>query len=232
MLLYRYQPINKFTLENLIHKKNWASTVDKFNDPFEFQLRSDYIIDTNSHKLVYLSNEEKEIRKKVKESIKNFGVVSYSETENNTLLWSHYSGNHKGMCLVFEITNEQKSGISKVNYQERISSIKFEHDTRIQDLLTTKSKDWSYEREYREIFEIGGQHYPYPSELKAIIFGCQAPFRDIEMVVKICDCSHEKDIEFSKMFIQEDTFNLGKSTIPHKKNTAVHKFWEGKFKQR
>lgn len=230
MLLHRYQSINKLTIANLIHKKNWASNTSKFNDPFEFQLRSDFTINEKGQYLIN-SQEENDIRKNIKNLISKFGVISYSETENNILLWSHYSDNHKGMCLVFDIQEDPSLAIFKVEYEDLIYPIEFKFDYNLIGILTTKSKAWSYEKEHRQIFKIGECHYDFPNTLKEIIFGCQTSIKDIEIVVKICESIYQNKVIFSKMFIQQDTFNLGKSTITHKVEDPIPKFWDGKFVQ-
>lgn len=224
MLLHRYQPINKNTLENLIHKMNWASNPCNFNDPFEFQLRSNFIINING-RVEYISDEENIARENIIKYISGFGIVSYSETENNILLWSHYSDNHKGMCLVFDVPDILSKDIYKVDYEDLICPIEFKQDVEILGVLKTKSKAWSYEKEHRQIFKIGERHYYYPNILKEIIFGCQASLKDIEMVVKICESIYENKLIFSKMFIQEDTFNLGKSSVTSNIDEPLPKFW-------
>ena len=39
MTLYKYSPINKFSISNLINEKKLFSDPNNFNDPFEFSIR-------------------------------------------------------------------------------------------------------------------------------------------------------------------------------------------------
>lgn len=225
MLLYRYQPINKFTLENLIHRKNWASNPINFNDPFEFNLRTGNSIDSKGRYII-AEKEVKLVREKIQETLSSMGVVSYSETYDNILLWSHYSYNHQGMCLVFEIENPKDLNLYKVKYRKNIFNLGFEKKSNNYPVLYTKSIAWKYEKEYREIFMKNERHFNYPGKLKEIIFGCQSSIKDISTVVKICDSD---EIIFSKMFIQRDTFNLGKSAVSKITSNNIPKFLEGRY---
>ena len=228
MLLYRYQPINKFALENLILKKNWASSVKYFNDPFEFSLRSNITL-TQEGKIEYITPAMNDIREGIHDHINKLGVVSYSAEEYNSLLWSHYSNNHKGMCLVFEIKEEQKAELFKVSYENEIPKLDFKEDEDLKEILITKSTVWRYENEYRQIFRGSEKHYIYPGELVEIIFGCQTTSKDIEVIFKIIESTYESQMTVSKMFIQQDTFLLGKSSFGYKKESQVPKWWDGKI---
>jgi len=225
MLLYRYQPINKYTLENLIHKKNWASNHIKFNDPFEFNLRTGVYINSEG-KWEDISKEDALKRNLIKGTLNTMGVVSYSESYDNILLWSHYSSNHQGMCLVFEIENLELTNLFKVKYKKNIFNLGFKNNSNNYPVLYTKSKEWSYEKEHRQIFMQNEKYFSYPGELKEIIFGCQSSLGDISTVIKICNSDK---ITFSKMFIQQDTFNLGKSSVSKIDCDSIPKSWGGKF---
>lgn len=225
MLLYRYQPINKFTLENLIHKKNWASNPIKFNDPFEFNLRTGGYINSEG-KWEDLSKEDALTRNLIKGTLNTMGVVSYSESYDNILLWSHYAFNHQGMCLVFEIESPEHIHLFKVKYKKNIFNLGFKNNSKNYPVLYTKSKEWSYEKEHRQIFMHSEKYFNYPGELKEIIFGCQSSISDISTVIKICNSDK---ITFSKMFVQQDTFNLGKSSVSQIDYDSIPKSWGGKF---
>jgi hypothetical protein len=225
MIIYRYQPINKFTLENLIHKKNWASNPIKFNDPFEFNIRTGGYINSEG-KWVGINESDTLKRDSIKKTLSSMGIVSYSESDDNILLWSHYAYNHQGMCLVFEIENPEQSHLFKVKYKKNIFNLGFKNNSKNQPVLYTKSKEWSYEKEHRQIFMYNERHFDYPGELKEIIFGCQSSLSDISTVIKICNSDK---ITFSKMFIQQDTFNLGKSSVSQIDCDSIPESWGGKF---
>lgn len=116
------------------------------------------------------------------------GILSLTEDSKNLLMWSHYAENHSGIVIEFKadhpfFTKEKlDSGLlnvfGKINYSERrpivtaellrelnyqilsptwsgwLSILQQKHD-----LFFTKSKDWSYEREWRLIRQL----YSYES---------------------------------------------------------------------
>lgn len=218
MKLYRYQPINKLTLTNLSKKKNWVADPLLFNDPFEFRIRDIYDINSVGN-IVYLSEDEVKVRRALLKELESYGVVCYSKNEVNQLLWSHYADNHRGMCLVFEVEKKNESYLKQVKYAKTLPKIKFSKDeVEIEQnlimLTTTKSEDWKYEDEYREIYFNKNIHEDYPGELVQIIFGCRCSIDDIQLVFDIIRPDLNKVI-FSKTFIQKNTFLMGISSIPH-----------------
>ena len=87
-------------LDSLRDKRLKISLIDKLNDPFELLA------------LKLLGEYDKELDE-LMEKLKNFisqkyGILCFSLDWNNPLLWAHYAGNHKGICLGFEISERAK----------------------------------------------------------------------------------------------------------------------------
>lgn len=129
--------------------KNWISDPKEFNDPFEFNIISDYLFDNSEIKPLNIN--QKIIKDKIENLINNLGVICYSTDDTNGLLWSHYADNHKGIILVFDAP--QETNIKKVKYQNIIQEINLENEADILiealKISTTKSDIWSYEEEFR-----------------------------------------------------------------------------------
>ena len=121
----------------------------------------------------------------------NIGASCFSVLNDNLLLWSHYSNNHKGICagidskILFKAT---ECSIGKVNYTKEypqvIPPINFGNEN-LEDqdiasffkILMTKNESWSYEHEYR-IFKtrFANETAVIPKEaIKQIIIGCKFP---------------------------------------------------------
>ena len=95
---------------------------------------------------------------------RNFVFLSVSELRDSLLMWSHYTGEHKGLLIGFDATNEMfkpgkfsVGGLSRVKYSRSryvvpptglVSSSKHDPDAE-ERVLFTKSRDWEYERELR-----------------------------------------------------------------------------------
>jgi hypothetical protein len=89
------------------------------------------------------------------------GLVCFSESWNNPVIWAHYGDQHRGLCLGFEvpeITGDGDRDVSKrvdyittpfqfpSNFLELPFAEKKKHSDRIP---FTKFVDWGYEREIR-----------------------------------------------------------------------------------
>lgn len=161
-ILYKYTS----KLNNFITNPTIKLSVPSFlNDPFE-------------------SNVPKELSKRIpreeqwlteidcNEIIDKLGIVSFSETSRNLLMWAHYADEHRGMCIGFdpEVLNsldkyeEDRSCLAyypvKVNYDnQRVDINELPSELSLEmvakKILTTKSDDWIYEKEHRCIVPIG-----------------------------------------------------------------------------
>lgn len=222
---YRYQPINKQTILNLNNQKNWISDPFEFNDPFEFSLFEHEYQDDEGD-IIKMSSEEVDVVKGYKESINDLGVICYSSNQYNLLLWAHYADNHRGMCLVFEVESKE-SKLYNVCYQERFPSVDLACDSKnleeVLKIVTTKSIDWKYEEEYRQVFITKNMLYDYPGKLVEIIFGCRTPFDDIKMISNIA-VNQNKDIKISKMGMKRNYFQIIKETVEN--NRKIPELWK------
>jgi len=78
-----------------------------------------------------------------------YNICSFSAEESlkSELMWGHYADAGKGIVIEIEVDNIEENSLKKVKYVSR--------DTRpcenmsLEDILTTKNKEWSYENEYR-----------------------------------------------------------------------------------
>lgn len=92
----------------------------------------------------------------------NFGVLSLSRTEDNLLMWSHYTNNGQGMVIGFNKNHEffnqpaANGEITKpipVIYTNKRSNVSSEENNLYEKLLCEKPRDWAYEEEER-IFRV------------------------------------------------------------------------------
>lgn len=90
------------------------------------------------------------------------GISCLSESDSSLLMWAHYANNHKGMCVEYELlqiseqlkfspipviyTDERVSLNSLISEDLRRDTMKF-----FVESVTTKSPEWSYEKEWRII---------------------------------------------------------------------------------
>lgn len=156
-------------LEDVEKKRIRISEIDQLNDPFE---------------LWCVSQEDKQIRVALR-NYKNkmsqrFGLICFCEHWHNPLLWSHYADKHRGMCLGFDVDDR---GLRAVKYVGERSDLKMPPNKESADeLLFTKYRDWQYEEEWRNWFQLDERedgHYFYPFDrlvqLREVIVGPLCP---------------------------------------------------------
>jgi hypothetical protein len=152
---------------------------------------------------------------------KRFGVLSLTPHAKNYLMWSHYAQSHQGFCVEFDtrLLVESIAGhYQKVTYDSNIplfSIIELLEDGLMAKLLYTKSKDWSYEDEYR-ITRINHPNVSIkfnPEALIGIYFGYKmSPEKQLEIIEKAQPLY--PDVKFYKMELGKEKFELEIGTIP------------------
>jgi hypothetical protein len=117
-------------------------------------------------------------------------------------MWAHYGGKYRGFCLEFRTEHLGREKWRKVQYVDhapRISvvPIMVQHDiTQLLDLFCTKSRTWSYEREWRCIHNEAGTAYSYEAKaLKAIYFGPEIDRQSLEILCLILN-GQNSGVEF------------------------------------
>lgn len=120
--LYKYRPINDWTIKALKERTIYFNCPNEYNDPFDCRLN--FFIDGSedeweafkNHRGISVEelNSYRAERKRAKEnsgyfdkelqshSLINTRISSFSEVPDSTLMWSHYADYHKGICLIFE----------------------------------------------------------------------------------------------------------------------------------
>jgi len=126
-----------------------VALISEVNDPFE--LLGLYC---HNRKIRKLTNQYKESQNK------SIGLLCFCADWSNPVLWSHYASGHRGICLGFDL--RRSTIVEKVKYEDsRIRAI-FDNENEpseiskdIQELISrTKSRDWEYEQELREIVKL------------------------------------------------------------------------------
>lgn len=133
----------KWALDNLRNRRIKISTIEDLNDPFELQG-------------LQLSKKEYRIAfRRLKQQLhKNRGILCFSKSWKNPVLWSHYGDKHRGVCLGFDVPDDM---FTPITYVESMRLVDFNLDNSrnqldenlMNELLHQKYRDWGYEEEYR-----------------------------------------------------------------------------------
>lgn len=146
MRLY-YMTEARWAMKILEEQRFKLSRVNDLNDPFEF---------------LGASIGEKQARKVAKvlhdHWHKSIGILCTGTSYESPVMWAHYGHKHHGVCLGFDVVVDDELRVpSQVKYEpERIKGL-FDNlgpenlmtEEQLGLLLTTKFKDWEYEREWR-----------------------------------------------------------------------------------
>lgn len=132
-LLYKYRSLKDWSriVDILINHRLYATSFNKLNDPMEGAYR-------------YNSNIDIELRKRIREEMKNTPICSLSKESNIGLMWTHYADEGRGCCIEVEVTAISWNRVPIIYDTEKPLL-----DTNITDILSHKGKAWSYEQEVR-----------------------------------------------------------------------------------
>ncbi len=171
--LFKYMPYRKEFFENFYLRCTPRSAL---NDPFELRPSNQYMGD---HTWDLLAQREMKPETEVSEELFDFnsvflekafntmGIVSFSETNDNLLMWSHYADNHRGIVVNFDTSHEffKKDGgksreLGRVHYRkDRMKALPQRlkngfHMTDSTRIYFEKSDEWIYEKEHRLINDL------------------------------------------------------------------------------
>jgi hypothetical protein len=130
-------------------------------------------------------------------------ILCLTSVPDSTLMWSHYADHHRGVCLEFS-PNGVLGAAMQVEYRESypLWSPHTSSQSGLNEILLTKSADWSYEHEYRLIgfggqarpdwpnnpLQLDGDFLPLPSgALESVIVGCEAPVSAVSRIAREFD---------------------------------------------
>ncbi len=241
--LFRYYPANSRTLSSIREKSFYIGGVESFNDPFECQIirgtngnetALQNILDhyQNSDRVPQwvrkaLRNVRPSVRVEminrcandmIEQAKRDFinarGVICFSETNDNLLMWSHYASGGTGVCIEYRTEHDFFKNAVKVSYSDRppvvdalaiMESVITQHEPSwIKDLYCTKPIEWQYEREWRVIHQKRNTIYTFPGScLKSIFFGPRCPKEFIDETRLAASDTH-----FIKTYISDETYKI------------------------
>ena len=249
MVIYKYRKfleedgtINNSTFRVLTERELWFTNPDKFNDLLDTRLRFDYSRPDN------LSVEDAVRMFSTPENIKlhesdilrilhrGFLFCCFAARSNIGPMWAHYSGNHTGMALGFEVRGEggdfggndflEDVGYygRRMKYQADIDSFNIyqvidyvQDKEKFLNSLFTKKDEWQHESEVR----IAPMPRPgivinppraisfQPNSLKQIVFGFKMTLSDRKVVKRLVETGFPANHEVAYLECYPDGSELG-----------------------
>ena len=227
--LYKYYGNSTRDLDSIKANKMWYSAPSNFNDVFDCEISVDEAAIINcamqmapdKKKIRVGSPMWKQIGQTMRQEIKSFcatyegmrssmGISCLSESDNSLLMWAHYANNHRGMCVEYDLMEINKklkfTPVPIIYSKDRVCFDVLNLDTVGNDAvalliqsLTSKSEEWSYEREWRIIREDSVCGDKWDVEKKgalldmvcpiSITLGCAAEDEFVKAVREYCEAN-------------------------------------------
>jgi hypothetical protein len=220
MILYRFRPASKFTFLELESERNWAADPFGVNDPFEFIGREPYRLVNGN--LIDWTGDQLDNYSFLSGPLREFGITCFSAHRDgeinpvqNPLMWSHYAEAHKGICFVFEV-EDNRDDFTPVQYSVSVPQLELLGKDSIKSdmkkLIASKSSQWSYEQEVRQVHGNKNVTVPFAGNLIEVIFGCKCSVADMNLVCKILNANARFNTRLTKMFISRNSYGLVRGT--------------------
>jgi len=238
VIVYRYLPAEA-AISTLKSGMLWLARPECFNDVFElrphFQSLEQFQLpvpkDATEEVLAMIVEKQADLDKQllrpaIKDTLidghtKTIVVLSLAETCDSLRMWAHYADAHRGVALGFDTETQilewsEQQRLQRVSYSKTRPSRALWEDVTNDDLLFTKSHEWSYEHEWRlveshynaddsGVIEPGHENRPihysfrFKSEsLRRVIIGCRASTEVIDEIEALVSEKYENVEETRK----------------------------------
>ena len=246
MKLYKYSRYSQHLLGILAKNTVWLSAAEQFNDIFDCKFQKTRLSNDQHKELKAIHKHregcddripvdiiDQELTSKNTKSlidaeyrnidlfISKFGIMSLSEVPDSLLLWAHYGDNHSGVCLEYETLGDMDPCLLPVNYSTQYPSLSiYEFGIDIvkatESILSTKSMEWAYEKEWRYAIPGGANtEIANPFKLTAVVFGARVKPDHINTIKAILNSSK---IEYRQAKQSDKRFSIEIESITSDKN--------------
>ena len=153
---------SKPIIEDIRHQAITFSNPKYFNDPMDPILR-EWLSQKKKEKL---PKPIRQIFAQLMKSLDNLRICCLSSNDSighsepmylNPLMWAHYAGMHKGVCIEYEITNDMINAHNDSHQVLRMANVRYRNNKVMNDFITldnallAKGSSWNYENETRLI---------------------------------------------------------------------------------
>jgi hypothetical protein len=139
---------SEYAIHDLERKMIRVSTLDTLNDPFELM---PYLRYGSGKKIRHYMD----VRNKISTE---YGLLCFSRTWEEPLLWSYYADKHKGIAIGFEISGYEVFDIdydpSPIRKQLNLTSDSAINEKLFLELAKVKYHKWEYEKESRLLLKL------------------------------------------------------------------------------
>jgi hypothetical protein len=138
-----YKFLNKrFALQAMYERRLKIARITEMNDPFEM-LPLDL---SDRVQRVAMATTAEQLNETA-------GVLCFSRSWSNPVIWAHYADRHRGICLGFDMPDEYLKAVDYAAHREPLVDVlelpEAEQLEVMNRILFTKFEDWRYEQEMR-----------------------------------------------------------------------------------
>ena len=163
-----------------------------------------------------LETIQKRWKQIIEETNQNIRICSFSELYDSLLLWSHYADEHKGICIEYDLFEEDKIRpfLQPIVYSDKVYKIGiFEELTTLKKIGSTliKCKEWEYEAEWRLTIFKQGKVFPNKmtvSNPKAVYLGTRFHHNEENLKKQLFKILEERNIAFFQMTKHPEEYKL------------------------
>jgi|GEM_PF-1288717 len=228
--LSKYYRNNSNFIKSLKNNEIYHASLDQLNDPFESIITFKEIKNKNvlyvdhpikKSRIIRVGEKENKEFSQIKNELKsyykkNIGIACFTMNPLNQLMWSHYAGNHTGVCLVFNSLKDWSyfRNVNQVNYNTEEIEVEYltEFDPEgqlelLKKFVFNKSIEWKYEQEMRRMLPYYGSYKFKVEALSMIIFGSRMKATEKEKIIKIAKIKYP-NVGFFEIGIDENDKKL------------------------
>lgn len=231
---FKYRPIDKRLLELLIQSEMFFPHRAQLNDPFDCNIDIFRAIEhalargtCEKPELLQQFRHDEAVAHRFSSNVSRMGIGSFSLSNNETLLWSHYANNHRGVALRYDFPMtflddaENILAVSAVSYEansvsdwliENAHLYRDDHQEFIigllKKVLMSKAPSWSYEQEARIVRPETGLFALPRGTLTHVVFGLQTSKQDETLVRAVVEQYYD-EVKFGRAVRTYDDFGIG-----------------------
>jgi hypothetical protein len=210
-------------LSNIALRRIKISRFSDLNDPFEL-LGAD--LRNKDHRRVFRETKEELHRSK--------GLLCFSRSWENPVLWSHYADKHRGICLGFDVPDHLLAPVIYTDKPMKIARDEKSNRPQLTEefmngLLRTKFIDWKYEDELRlfvqldhKTAESGLYFFSFSRDfsLQEVILGprCDLPIKNIRELV----AGYDTEVYVVKARVAFTKFKVVENRVASRTKTSGH----------
>ncbi|MET3842250.1 DUF2971 domain-containing protein [Bradyrhizobium sp. OAE829] len=191
LYLYRYRSLagtarRAREIEALTAPHIWCSDFDHLNDPMEgFYSPTPALKRAEDYDQIVDDLYDEKI---------NVGIASFSDTNENELMWAHYADNYRGICIEYYPQRlldalNNRYYLVRVGYGDsppRVTTSDAEdRQTAVRKLLAHKKYNWVYEREWRVLGPLGRAKIT-PDCIRRVYLGSRIPLQTKRAIRNAC----------------------------------------------